>query len=97
LIFLNVLLIKRMHFENIAWPIIAVAIPASTYLAVIDLNLYYQWFGISRGYLFSDRILIYKGMILAGLFLSLVRPPVVYLRLRPRKTDAERLGGKDRI
>jgi hypothetical protein len=86
-----------MHFENIAWPIIAVAIPASLYLTVIDFSLYYNWWwwNLDASYVFSHRIGIYKTMIAIGLALSLVRPPVVYLKLRPQKTDTERLGGKD--
>jgi hypothetical protein len=97
LIILNVFLIQRMHFENIAWPIIAFAIPASAYLAIIDFALYYHWFAAwETPYLFSTRILVYKGVIITGLFLSLVRPPIVQLtiKIREKVTEKERLGGK---
>jgi hypothetical protein len=97
LLVLNILLLRRMHFENIAWPIIAVAIPASLYLTVIDFALYYSfwWWNFDVDYVFSHRIGIYKTMIAIGLVLSLIRPPVVYLKLRPRRTVEEKLGGKN--
>jgi hypothetical protein len=97
LIVLNLLLIRKMHFENIAWPIIAIAIPASAYLAAIDFALYYDWYSwFEEEYLFSSRILIYKVMIVMGLILSLIRLPIVRLEIRSRsRTDIERLAGRD--
>lgn len=97
LVVLNTLLLKDMHFENVAWPIIALAIPASLYLALIDIDLYYNylWFNWDPTYLFSTKILIYKLVIAAALLLSVIRIPIVHLDYRfRRRTEKERLGGK---
>lgn len=95
LIFLNVTLLMRMHFENIAWPIIAIAIPATGYLALADFTLYFHWFHADTTYLFTERILVYKTAIATGLALSLIRVPIVRLRVRTTPTtEEEKLGGK---
>src|SRR5688572_12537116 len=96
LVLLNILLIRRMHFENIAWPVIAVAVLASIYIMLIDFTLYYNWFGISSEFLFSHRVGIYKSMIVTGLVLSLIRIPVVRIMNRvTKRTNKERLGGRE--
>ena len=88
------MLLRRMHFENIAWPIIAVAILASIYLTIVDSTLFFHWFYWEDIiFIFSERILVYKFMIMSGLILSLTRVPIVHLKLRS-KTEQERLAGK---
>ncbi len=81
LIVLNVALLYCLKFTARTWPLIGVAIIASTYIALVDFNLYYQWFDYDTDYLFSAHVLIYKAMIVVGLLLSILRPPIVILKV----------------
>ncbi len=84
LIVLNLILLLCLRFTARTWPLIATAGFASTYLALADFGLFYDWFYWDTTYIFSGRILVYKMMIVTGLLLAILRPPIIILKVPTR-------------